>query len=92
VSNRLQSNAERVVGRSTNGVLASDGIRQFIVGSGGVGLTATVLPLKPNSEKFEALSFGVLKLTLKASAYDWEFLPAVEGVIVDSGTASCNRL
>jgi acid phosphatase type 7 len=86
-----EHNYERFAKQTQQGVLASDGIRQFIVGSGGVGHTAAVLPLKPNSEKFEALTYGVLKLTLKSNAYDWEFLPTVSGVVVDSGSANCNR-
>ena len=51
------------------------------------------MPLKPNSEAFEALSYGVLKLTLETNAYSWEFLPEMLGVVVDSSTASvaCNR-
>jgi hypothetical protein len=36
-----------------------------------------------------ALTFGALKLTLASNSYAWDFVPAVEGVVVDSGTASC---
>ena len=63
-----------------------------IIGSAGIGHTAAVMPLKPDSELFNALTYGVLKLTLDTSAYSWEFLPELVGVVVDSGSAACNRL
>ncbi len=31
---------------------------------------------KPNSEVRKAFMFGVLKLTLRARSYDWQFIPA----------------
>ena len=64
-----------------------------IIGSGGIGHTAAVMPLKPDSELFNALTYGGLKLTLETSAYSCEFLPEQVGVVVDSSAASvaCNR-
>jgi hypothetical protein len=40
----------------------------------------------------EALSdaFGVLRLTLDAGTYSWEFVPVVPGQFSDSGTGSCH--
>ena len=92
VLNGHEHNYERFKKQTPTGVVAADGIRQFIIGSGGVGHTAAVMPLKPNSELFNALTYGVLKLTLDTSAYSWEFLPELVGVVVDSGSAACNRL
>lgn len=93
VLNGHEHNYERFKKQTPSGVVAADGIRQFIVGSGGINHTAALMPLKPNSEAFEALSYGVLKLTLETNAYSWEFLPEMLGVVVDSSTASvaCNR-
>ena len=93
VLNGHEHNYERFKKQTPTGVVAVDGIRQFIIGSGGVGHTAAVPPLKPNSESFNALTYGVLKLTLEPNAYSWEFLPEMLGVVVDSSTASvaCNR-
>ena len=93
VLNGHEHNYERFKKQTPTGVVAADGIRQFIIGSGGVGHTAAVLPLKPNSELFNGLTYGVLKLTLEPNAYSWEFLPEMLGVVVDSSTASvaCNR-
>jgi hypothetical protein len=33
--------------------------------------------------------FGVLKLKLHATSYDWEFVPAEAGAFSDAGSASC---
>jgi hypothetical protein len=32
---------------------------------------------------------GVLKLTLHASSYDWEFVPVAGSTFSDRGTAAC---
>jgi len=57
------------------------GIRQFIVGTGGRGLVAPKPPhrRKPNSEVADGETFGILKLTLSAHAYEWEFIPTPGG-------------
>jgi hypothetical protein len=49
------------------------GIRQFIAGTGGAQLYNFVT-VRANSEK-RISAFGVLKLTLEADRYDWEFVP-----------------
>src|SRR5262249_37529391 len=51
------------------------GIREFVVGTGGGGLY-DFKQVKPNSEARAARSYGVLKLTLGATDYTWEFIPA----------------
>jgi hypothetical protein len=53
------------------------GIRQFVVATGGVPLYRTGV-IKPNSEVREQETWGVLKLMLRTSGYDWEFVP-IEG-------------
>jgi len=67
-------------------VNASRGIRQFIVGTGGKSLGS--LPGSTNVE-LTANGFGVLKLRLHATSYDWRFV-AVDGSVVDSGSAPCH--
>ncbi len=65
------------------------GIRQFIVGTGG----ASHYPLGPriaNSEVSNGSTFGVLKLTLRSTGYDWEFVPVAGSSFTDSGSASCH--
>jgi len=65
------------------------GIREFVVGTGGKNhrpFGAT----KPNSELRDATAFGVLKLTLHAHSYDWQFLPEPGKSFTDSGSATCH--
>lgn len=64
------------------------GIREIVVGTGG-GALRPFSTIQPNSEFRLAGSYGVLRLTLHPTAYDWEFLPAGGG-ISDSGTTPCH--
>ena len=65
------------------------GIREFVVGTGGNHLRFFGPP-KPNSEARKAGTFGVLKLTLHAHSYDWQFIPVAGQTFTDSGTGSCH--
>jgi hypothetical protein len=68
------------------------GIRQFIVGTGGRSLDALVPDSAkgPNLQVRQASTWGVLKLTLNASSYSWEFLPTTPGGFTDTGTTNCH--
>ena len=63
------------------------GIRQFIVGTGGAGLYS-VMRQHPQSE-LRIVSHGILKLTLGAIGYSWEFLQP-GGVRSDVGSDVCH--
>jgi hypothetical protein len=65
------------------------GIRQFVVGTGGAQLTP-IWRLKPNSERSNNSTHGVLKMVLKDTGYEWEFLPTTTGGFTDSGAAPCH--
>jgi acid phosphatase type 7 len=65
------------------------GIREFVVGTGGKNHRPFVEP-KPNSELRDATTFGVLKLTLKPGAYDWQFIPEAGKTFTDSGRGACH--
>jgi hypothetical protein len=65
------------------------GIRQIIVGTGGAGLYE-FKTIAPNSEVRGNETKGVLKLTLHADRYTWEFVPVAGGDFTDSGSASCH--
>ncbi len=65
------------------------GIRQFVVGTGGRSLYAIVRAL-PNSEVRESQTYGVLKLTLAPTSYDWQFVAVAGQTFTDSGTSSCH--
>jgi hypothetical protein len=64
------------------------GIRQFTVGTGGGSLYTFGEP-KANSEVRYRASYGILKLKLHASTYEWEYLPTA-GTFTDSGSAACH--
>ena len=64
------------------------GIREFIAGTGGHSHQKSVLP-EPNSEQRDARDFGVLRLTLHPTTYDWAFVTE-GGVIADAGSGACH--
>ena len=65
------------------------GIREFVVGTGGKN-HRPFGEVKPNSEVRDATAFGVLKLTLKAGAYEWQFIPEAGKNFTDSGSGICH--
>ena len=46
--------------------------------------------IRANSEVRDASTFGVLKLTLHPSGYDWQFVPVAGQSFTDSGTTNCH--
>jgi 3-phytase len=79
---------ERFAPQDANGKAASNGIREFVAGTGGAHLRG-FSTTRPNSEVRNSSTFGVLKLTLHASSYDWEFTPIAGQIFHDSGSAAC---
>lgn len=81
---------ERFFPQTAAGVADSArGLRQFIVGTGGRSRYPALFA-QPNTEVRADKVDGVLKMTLRASDYSWEYLPTVRGAAVDAGTASCH--
>jgi hypothetical protein len=80
---------ERFARQRPSGVAASNGIREFVVGTGGAERRAFG-SIKANSQVRNAGTFGVLKLTLHATAYEWEFVPVAGETFTDSGSTSCS--
>jgi hypothetical protein len=66
------------------------GMREFVVGTGGKNSHRAFGTIRANSEMHQADTFGVLKLTLHASSYDWEFVPEAGKSFHDSGSGSCH--
>jgi hypothetical protein len=64
------------------------GMRQFIVGTGGVGLRDFGDP-KPHSELRLAVTHGVIAFTLKDGGYEWSWIP-IDGDVTDRGSATCH--
>jgi hypothetical protein len=55
--------------------------------SNSYGVTVTKYAL---SEARDDDAFGVLKLTLHAKSYDWEFVPEAGRTFKDSGSGDCH--
>jgi acid phosphatase type 7 len=81
---------ERFATQDPDGQADPDGIRVFVVGTGG-GEAQGIGVIKPNSEVRDGAARGVLKLTLNAADYAWEFLPVEGGTFRDSGSGSCRQ-
>ena len=65
------------------------GIREFVVGTGGKNHREFGIR-KANSEVRNNDAFGVLKLTLKETGYEWKFIPETGKRFTDSGSGSCH--
>jgi hypothetical protein len=81
---------ERFAPQSPTGAIDPvNGIRQFIIGTGGETLHS-ISQIALNSESRNDNTYGVLTLTLHPTSYDWEFVPEAGGTFTDSGTAPCH--
>ena len=66
-----------------------DGMRSFIVGTGGrslydwPGSPGALTEVRAND------TYGLLELTLGEGAYSWRFVPAGGGSFADSGAGTC---
>jgi hypothetical protein len=75
-----------------NGAGAADatrGMREFVVGTGGRAMFHATGPAA-NLEVANSGTFGVLKLTLRSSGYDWQFVPVAGQSFTDSGSTACH--
>jgi chitodextrinase len=89
VLNGHEHNYERFAPQNPSGVADPKGIREFVVGTGGVlGGYSFGAPIA-NSEVRNNTTAGVLKLTLHPSGYDWQFVPVAGASFTDSGSGSC---
>ena len=85
-----EHNYERFAPQTPTGTAdPTRGIREFVVGTGGVGHYSGHSAI-PNSEVFDGSTFGVLKLTLNATSFSWQFIPAAGQSFTDSGSGSCH--
>ena len=91
IVNAHYRNYERFAPQTADGVAdPQNGIREFVVGTGGQTGFQTPTSVAPNSEVRNSTTFGVLKLTLSAGSYTWEFIPAAGGSFTDSGSGTCH--
>jgi hypothetical protein len=78
---------ERFAPQTSAGLADPNGIREFVVGTGGAAAD-TFKTDQPNTEFRLAGTKGVLELTLASGAYSWRFL-AVGGAVPDAGSDTC---
>ena len=78
---------ERFAPQDIDGRPKANGIRQFVVGTGGAHLYAPGPP-KPNSERLASV-FGILQMTLSATSYQWDFV-SVDNTFRDTGSGVCH--
>jgi hypothetical protein len=69
---------------------ASYGMRSFVVGTGGAYFTGLTGVRVPGSETLQNTAFGVLRLVLHPTSYDWSFVSASGSLFRDSGSQSCH--
>jgi hypothetical protein len=82
-------NYQRWAPRDANGAADPQGIRQFVVGTGGRSHYALGSP-PPNVEAFNSDTFGILQLTLHPTGYDWTFIPVAGKSFTDTGSDACH--
>jgi hypothetical protein len=63
-------------------------VREIVVGTG--GRTLHPLAAFPNRQAADDATWGVLRLGLHPTSYDWTFLPASSGGFTDSGSSDCH--
>jgi hypothetical protein len=90
ILNGHEHNYQRYAKQDPLGQPSENGIREFIVGTGGRGLYPLLDVKDANYETGNATDFGVLKLRLGESAYSWEFV-GLNGTVLDAGgPVPCN--
>ena len=85
-----EHNYERFAKQNPGGAADPNGIREFIIGTGGVGSYSFGSAI-PNSQVRFSGGFGVVKFTLRTDSYDWTFIPAAGTTFNDSGSNTCNK-
>jgi hypothetical protein len=93
VLNGHEHNYERFAPQTPIGQADSArGVREFVSGTGGRSHYGFGTPIA-NSQVRNSDTFGVLKLTLHAGSYNWQFVRDTatgNGMFADSGTGSCH--
>jgi chitodextrinase len=82
---------QRFAPQTPDGVAdAAFGIRQITVGTGGGEGLYQYGPTVANLQVRDNTSYGVLKLTLRAGGYDWQFMPITGQSFTDAGSGTCH--
>jgi hypothetical protein len=85
-----QHHYERFIAQDTDGdSKPGEGIREFIVGTGGVWTDPVRVPPLRNSQALFTDTFGLLKMELYPGWYTWQFIPVPGKPRSDWGTDTC---
>ena len=87
VLNGHKHHYERLARLSPAGTPDADGIREFVVGTGGENLGGGAYAHE-GTQVYDTSQFGVLELTLHPGSYDWRMV-ADTGAVIDSGSDPC---
>lgn len=88
ILNGHDHNYQRFAPVTPAGATASDGVREFVVGTGGRDLYS--LGAMANLQAGNNTSWGVLKMVLHNSTYEWRFVSITGQTYSDSGTSACH--
>jgi hypothetical protein len=81
---------ERFAPQTPSGTADSvTGIREFVVGTGGASLRS-FSTIRANSQVRNSVTHGVIKFTLGATGYTWQFIPIAGQTFKDSGSGTCH--
>jgi chitodextrinase len=83
-----QHSYERLALLGPTGEPDANGIRSFLVGTGGAPVAKLGTP-RVGSQVRNDTTFGVMKLTMRPQGYEWQFLPKAGQTFTDSGAESC---
>ena len=82
-------NYERFAPQTPGGAANPAGPVEIVAGTGGESHYSSGSPIA-NSVVRNSTTFGVLKLTLHPSSYDFQFVPVPGGTFTDSGSGTCH--
>jgi hypothetical protein len=66
------------------------GVREVVVGTGGAALVGFSGGVMANSLVRNSTTYGVLKLTLHSTSYDFAFVPIAGQSFIDTGSGTCH--
>jgi hypothetical protein len=90
VLNGHEHNYQRYGKQDGAGVARGDGIREFVVGTGGNSHYGMLAAKDSNFEFGNTTDFGVLRLYLGAGAYSWAFVNTAGATVDSGGPVPCN--
>jgi len=81
-------NYQRFTPMDETGSPDPNGVREFVVGTGGKYQYGVSDPTRSILETYNSFTFGVLKMTLHETGYNWEFIEENKNIF-DSGSGKC---